>query len=115
MADYSVDVNNSGTVGADVTVEGLERHQGRHHAHGQAARSTVTLDPLTTIDDHPRADDDTVSSSSSVDFDLEPVTVDSCVRVELAPAPADPGAQPVGAADRHDRLRGRGPRADLVR
>ena len=24
MADYSVDVNNSGTVGADVTIEGLD-------------------------------------------------------------------------------------------
>jgi hypothetical protein len=88
MADYSVDVNNSGTVGADVTVEGLDDIKVDSTVTVKPLSSTVTLEPLTTtstITLEPTTS--TVSSSSSVDFDLEPVTVDSCVRVELAPLP----------------------------
>ena len=88
MADYSVDVNNSGTVGADVTVEGLDDIKVDSTVTVKPLSSTVTLEPLTTtstITLEPTTS--TVSSSSSVDFDLEPVTVDSCLRVELAPLP----------------------------
>jgi len=88
MADYSVDVHNSGTVGADVTIEGLDDIAVDSTLTVNPLRSTVTLDPLTTtstITLEPTTS--AVTSSSSVDFDLEPVTVDSCVRMELAPLP----------------------------
>jgi hypothetical protein len=88
MSDYSVDVTNSGTVGADVTIEGLDNISVDSTVTLQPLTSTVTLEPLTTtstITLEPLTS--TVTSSSSVDFDLEPVAVDSCVRVELAPLP----------------------------
>jgi hypothetical protein len=46
--------------------------------------ATVTLTPLTT--DSKFVTDSTVRTSSAID--LEPVAVDSCVRVELGPLPA---------------------------
>jgi len=88
MSDYSVDVTNSGTVGADVTIEGLDNISVDSKVTLQPLTSTVTLEPLTTTSTvtlEPLTS--TVTSSSSVDFDLEPVAVDSCVRVELAPLP----------------------------
>jgi hypothetical protein len=88
MADYSVDVNNHGTVGADVTIEGLDDISVDSTVTVKPLSSTVTLEPLTTtstITLEPTTSN--VSTSSSVDFDLEPVTVDSCVRVELGPLP----------------------------
>ncbi len=88
MADVSVDVSNSGTLGADVTIDGLDDIKVDSTVTVKPLSSTVTLEPLTTtstITLEPTTS--TVSTSSSVDFDLEPVTVDSCVRVELAPLP----------------------------
>ena len=88
MADYSVDVNNHGTVGADVSIEGLDDIAVDSTLTVRPLTSTVTLEPLnttSTITLEPTTSN--VTTASSVDFDLEPVTVDSCVRVELGPLP----------------------------
>jgi hypothetical protein len=84
MADYSVDVNNSGSVDvdSDVRLDGLDNIKVDTTLHGGTtlnsesdvtlhsdATARLTLDPVTT----------------SLAMDLEPVAVDSCVRVELAP------------------------------
>jgi hypothetical protein len=84
MADYSVDVNNSGSVDvdSDVHLDGLDNIKVDTTLHGGTtlnsesevtlhsdATARLTLDPLTT--------------TSTID--LEPVAVDSCVRIELAP------------------------------
>jgi len=88
MSDYTVDVSNSGTVGADVTIEGLDNISVASTVTLEPITSTVTLEPLTTtstVTVEPLTS--TLTSSSSLDVDLEPVAVDSCVRVELAPLP----------------------------
>ena len=60
MADYSVDVNNSGTVGARRHRRRTRRHQGRLHCHRQATQ--LHRRPRAADHDvdaaHPRADDE---------------------------------------------------------
>lgn len=108
MADFSVDTNvHGGPIGpitggvtADVTSEltGLDDMKltlaggttttlaGENTVHSDA---TLTLAPVTstsTIDLKPMSTTSSVDTRSSVD--LQPVAVDSCVRLELAPPPA---------------------------
>jgi hypothetical protein len=86
MADYSVDVNNSGSLDSDVHLDGLDNVKIDTTLHGGTtlnsesevtlhsdATARLTLDPVTT------------NSTTASTIDLEPVAVDSCVRIELAP------------------------------
>jgi hypothetical protein len=86
MADYSVDVNNSGSVDvdSDVRLDGLDNIKVDTTLHGGTtlnSESDVTLHSDATA----RLTLDPVTTTSSLAMDLEPVAVDSCVRVELAP------------------------------
>ena len=94
MADISIDSNVhggplTGSVAADVvsTLTGLDAMHlttdGDNTIHGDATitlnpvTSTVTLTPVTT----------TASVSSNSTLDIEPVAVDSCLRLEFGPLP----------------------------
>lgn len=88
MADYSVDVENSGTldVTSDVTLEGLDDIKVDTTLHGGTSLTSES-DVSLKSDATARLTLDPVTTSSSVAMDLEPVAVDSCVRVVLAPLP----------------------------
>ena len=86
MADYSVDVNNSGSVevDSDVHLDGLDNIKVDTTLHGGTtlnSESDVTLHSDATA----RLTLDPVTTTSTIGMDLEPVAVDSCVRIELAP------------------------------
>lgn len=86
MADYSVDVNNSGSVDvdSDVHLDGLDDIKVDTTLHGGTtlnSESDVTLHSDATA----RLTLDPVTTTSTIGMDLEPVAVDSCVRIELAP------------------------------
>jgi hypothetical protein len=109
MADITIDstVFGGNTFAADVTstLAGLDDMSltldggttttlaGENTVHSDA---TITLEPVTTtstVNTTSSVDStSTVSSDSSVDtnstFDLKPVAVDTCVRLELGPPPA---------------------------
>lgn len=86
MADYSIDVRNSGTVDveSDVHLDGLDDVK---VASTVNATGTLNSDSDVTVhsDGTARLTLDPVATTSAIALDLEPVAVDSCVRVELAP------------------------------
>jgi len=90
MADYSIDTTVSGTVGSDVELAGLDDMRltldGGTTTTLAGGTTVSTTSEVTTRSD--------VSSDARITLaplettvDLRPVSVDSCVRVELAPPP----------------------------
>lgn len=84
MADYEIDSNVffANPVSATVTshlagLDGMSLTLDGGTTTSLAGETTVTLTPVTT--------DSTVRTTSAID--LEPLAVDSCVRVELGPLP----------------------------
>jgi hypothetical protein len=86
MADYSIDVRNSGTVDvdSDVHLDGLDDIKVDSTLNA-ATRLNSESDVTLRSDGTARLTLDPVATTSSIGMDLEPVAVDSCVRVELAP------------------------------
>lgn len=77
MADVSVDVHNGGVaVDSELVVKGLD-----HVVTDSKLASTSKLDSTGRVTIDP------LSSTAAVGIDLQPVAVDTCVRVELAPPP----------------------------
>ena len=86
MADYSFDVNNSGSVDvdSDVHVDGLDNINVDTTLHGGTTLNSESEVRLRS-DGTARLTLDPVVTTSSVAMDVQPLAVDSCVRVELAP------------------------------
>jgi hypothetical protein len=80
MADFSVDVHNGGVaVDSAVVVKGLDNVKSDTTVHSD---SKVTADGKLTSNSVVKAD-----STATVGVDLQPVAVDTCLRIELAPPP----------------------------
>lgn len=87
MADVSVDVHSDGVaVDSEVVVKGLDdiRAETTLHSDGTVtAVTTLSADSTARLAVEPLA----VTSAATVGVDLQPVAVDTCLRIELAPPP----------------------------
>ena len=92
MADFSIDTRVLGPVASEVTADVTSALTGLDHMSlTLGGGTTTTLAGETTVNSDAKLALEPVTTTSNVtttsSLDVEPVAVDSCVRLELAPPP----------------------------